>query len=114
MSVSHLAKARPTSSWPSTATVRLTRSQSRSRGTTPASRTWQPTSDCSQDRKTRNPEQSTSGLRRNRRQQSPQLCGGADPDVTVEAVFDVYRQQIDLANAIITATPLDAAPPGGP
>ena len=32
------------------------------------------------------------------------------PDVPVEAVFDMYRQQIDLTNAIITATPLDAAP----
>jgi hypothetical protein len=25
-------------------------------------------------------------------------------------VFDIYRQEIDRANAIITATPLDAAP----
>jgi hypothetical protein len=32
------------------------------------------------------------------------------PDVPAEAVFDMYRQQIDLANAVITATPLDAAP----
>ena len=32
------------------------------------------------------------------------------PDVPVEVVFDMYRQQIDLANAIITATPLDASP----
>jgi hypothetical protein len=32
------------------------------------------------------------------------------PDVPVEAVFDMYQQQIDLANAIITATPVDAAP----
>ena len=32
------------------------------------------------------------------------------PDVPVEAVFDLYRQQIGLTNAIITATPLDAAP----
>jgi len=30
--------------------------------------------------------------------------------VPVEAVFDLYRQQIELANAIITTTPLDAAP----
>jgi hypothetical protein len=32
------------------------------------------------------------------------------PDVPVEVVFDTYRQQIDLANAIITATPPDASP----
>jgi Protein of unknown function (DUF664) len=32
------------------------------------------------------------------------------PDVPAETVFDVYRQEISLANAIITATPLDAAP----
>jgi Protein of unknown function (DUF664) len=31
-------------------------------------------------------------------------------DVAVEAVFDMYKQQVELANAIITATPLDAAP----
>jgi uncharacterized damage-inducible protein DinB len=31
-------------------------------------------------------------------------------DVPAEAVFDVYRQEIDRANAIITATPLDTAP----
>jgi len=31
-------------------------------------------------------------------------------DVPAAAVFDVYRQEIDRANAIITATPLDAAP----
>ena len=31
-------------------------------------------------------------------------------DVPVEPVFDMYRQQIDLTNAIITTTPLDAAP----
>lgn len=31
-------------------------------------------------------------------------------DVPVEAVLDLYRQQTDLANAIIAATPLDAAP----
>ncbi|MGH2559428.1 MAG: DinB family protein [Thermomicrobiales bacterium] len=31
-------------------------------------------------------------------------------DVPAAAVFDVYRQEIDLANAIITATPLDTAP----
>lgn len=31
-------------------------------------------------------------------------------DVPAEAVFDVYRQEIDRANAIISATPLDAAP----
>jgi len=31
-------------------------------------------------------------------------------DASAEAVFDVYRQEIDRANAIITATPLDTAP----
>jgi hypothetical protein len=31
-------------------------------------------------------------------------------DVRAEDIFDVYRQEIDLANAIITATPLDTAP----
>ncbi len=31
-------------------------------------------------------------------------------DVPAAAVFDVYRQEIDRANAIITATPLDTAP----
>ena len=31
-------------------------------------------------------------------------------DVSVAAVFDGYRQEIDRANAIITNTPLDAAP----
>ena len=32
------------------------------------------------------------------------------PDVTAEAVFDLYRQESERANAIIAATPLDAAP----
>jgi hypothetical protein len=32
------------------------------------------------------------------------------PDVSAAEVFDTYRQEIALANAIITATPLDAAP----
>ena len=31
-------------------------------------------------------------------------------DVPAAAVFDVYRQEIDRANAIITNTPLDATP----
>jgi hypothetical protein len=31
-------------------------------------------------------------------------------DVSAEVVFDVYRQEIDRADAIIAATPLDAAP----
>jgi len=31
-------------------------------------------------------------------------------DVRAEDIFDVYRQEIDLANAIITATSLDTAP----
>ncbi len=33
-----------------------------------------------------------------------------DPDVPAGAVLDLYRQEIDAANAIIAATPLDAAP----
>jgi hypothetical protein len=32
------------------------------------------------------------------------------PDVPAEAVFALYRQEIELANAIIAATPLDTAP----
>lgn len=32
------------------------------------------------------------------------------PGVPVEEVFKTYRQQVELANAIIAATPLDAAP----
>lgn len=32
------------------------------------------------------------------------------PDVPFDAVFDVYRQEIKLANGIITATPLTTAP----
>lgn len=31
-------------------------------------------------------------------------------DMPAEAVFDLYRQEIELANAVIAATPLDAAP----
>jgi uncharacterized damage-inducible protein DinB len=31
-------------------------------------------------------------------------------DVPTEAVFDLYRQEIERANTIITATPLDTAP----
>jgi hypothetical protein len=33
-----------------------------------------------------------------------------DPDVSAEAVFELYRQETALATAIITATPLDAVP----
>jgi hypothetical protein len=32
------------------------------------------------------------------------------PDARAEDIFDVYRQEIDFANAIITATSLDTAP----
>lgn len=32
------------------------------------------------------------------------------PDVPARAVFELYRREMELANAIITATPLDAAP----
>ncbi len=31
-------------------------------------------------------------------------------DVPAQAVFDLYREQIDLANTILSATPLDTAP----
>jgi uncharacterized damage-inducible protein DinB len=33
-----------------------------------------------------------------------------DPDVPAQVVFDRYRQQVDLADAVITTTPADAAP----
>ena len=33
-----------------------------------------------------------------------------NPDLPAKAVLDQYRQEIELANAIITATPLEAAP----
>lgn len=42
--------------------------------------------------------------------EAPEDAWRVAPDVPVQAVFDMYRQQIELANAIITATPLDAAP----
>ena len=32
------------------------------------------------------------------------------PDVPADAVFDAYRQEIELANAVIASTALDAAP----
>ncbi len=32
------------------------------------------------------------------------------PSLPAEAVFDSYRREIELANAVITSTPLDAAP----
>jgi len=32
------------------------------------------------------------------------------PEQSAASVFDLYRQEIELANAIIAATPLDAAP----
>jgi uncharacterized damage-inducible protein DinB len=32
------------------------------------------------------------------------------PDMTAEAVFDLYHREIERANAIIAATPLEAAP----
>jgi len=33
-----------------------------------------------------------------------------NPDVPAQAVLDLYRQEIELANPIIAATPLEAAP----
>ncbi|MBA3232407.1 MAG: DinB family protein [Propionibacteriales bacterium] len=42
--------------------------------------------------------------------EAPDDAWQVGPDVAVESVFDAYRQQIDLANAIISSTPLDSAP----
>jgi Protein of unknown function (DUF664) len=42
--------------------------------------------------------------------ESPDDAWQVGPDVPVDAVFDQYRQEIDLANSIITRTALDAAP----
>lgn len=47
--------------------------------------------------------------------ESVELHSGAEawqvaPDKPAEAVFDLYRQEIELANAVIAATPLDAEP----
>lgn len=41
---------------------------------------------------------------------APDDAWRVDPDVPVETVLDLYREQIELANAVITATPLTAAP----
>ena len=42
--------------------------------------------------------------------EAPSDAWQVGPDVPVEAVFDMYRRQIDLADAIIDATPVDAPP----
>jgi hypothetical protein len=42
--------------------------------------------------------------------ESPAAAWQGTSDLAVEAVFDLYRHEIDLANAIIAATPLDAPP----
>jgi len=42
--------------------------------------------------------------------EAPSDAWRVGPDVPVEAVLDMYRLQIDLANAIINATPLEAPP----
>ncbi|MBB4938478.1 hypothetical protein FHR32_002783 [Streptosporangium album] len=42
--------------------------------------------------------------------EAPDDAWQVGPDVPAEDVFDLYRQEIDLANAIITATPLDTPP----
>jgi uncharacterized damage-inducible protein DinB len=36
------------------------------------------------------------------------------PDESAEAILDLYRREIELANAIIAATPLDTAPASWP
>jgi len=40
--------------------------------------------------------------------EAPEDAWHVGSDVPAEAVFGLYRQEIELANAIITATPLDA------
>lgn len=42
--------------------------------------------------------------------EAPDDAWHVSSDVPVEAVFNLYRQEIEFANAIIAATPLDAAP----
>ena len=42
--------------------------------------------------------------------QAPDDAWQVGPDVPVEAVLDLYREQTELANAVITTTRLDAAP----
>lgn len=42
--------------------------------------------------------------------EAPDDAWQVDPETPAEAVFNLYRQEIDRANAIIAATPLDAAP----
>ena len=42
--------------------------------------------------------------------EAPEDAWHVGSDVPAEAVFALYRQEIDRANAIITATPLDSAP----
>lgn len=42
--------------------------------------------------------------------EAPDDAWQVGPDMPAEAVFDLYRQQVDLANTIVTATPLGTAP----
>lgn len=42
--------------------------------------------------------------------EAPDDAWHVGPDMPAEAVFDLYRQEIDLANVIIAATSLDTAP----
>jgi len=42
--------------------------------------------------------------------EGPEDAWQVTSDVPVKTVFDLYRQEIEIANAIIAATPVDAAP----
>lgn len=42
--------------------------------------------------------------------EAPDAAWQTDPEVPAGAVLDLYRQEIDLANAVITATALDTPP----
>lgn len=42
--------------------------------------------------------------------EAPDDAWQVGPDVPADAVFDLYRQQIDLANAVIAATSVNAEP----
>ncbi len=46
----------------------------------------------------------------NTSQEADAAAWGVSPAVSAAAVFDAYRQEIELANAVIATTPLDAAP----
>lgn len=46
--------------------------------------------------------------------EAPDDAWQVGPDMSAEAVFDLYRQEVSLANAIIADTPLNAAPASWP